>query len=594
MAVPETEKRPEGVAPTDDALAVPGEALPSAQEPPASRPPVHPLAPAASEVALSPIPVAAAAASAHVATPARPSDPRIASAASTSAAGTGEPFALAASVSSLSAVLANLPSVESMPALAALLPNADATGPSLAKVGSVPPNPPPQAPTAMSRPASLPALPEVPAAPVLLADVGPPSSAVPAHFAVAQAPASAFPASVRTSLDGVAATGELGAYEALARSARLRDVVAIARVVLTDAARARRSEWDFAAAVQAAADEAKISRIDFETPFGNVLKILGSGPEGRAESALAAAIWAHAIADARDEDAARLSGDILWLATHTAFDATSLLDRALGDEAQRLWFAIGEWIRRIDDGQGAALGRSETIVACAALAGSDSAVARRLVVDLAQAVHDATRKRLLKASAAAQATSVHFEGEGASAPRGRLATAFLGLTGLLFVTHALRLGARFALAYRQPAEVSLSEAGIRIKTRTELLGRVIREREEVLVRAGLVRVSREVRYPRAAFYAGLLALAVGSYVGVRAFVDGVRAASPSLLLTGLIVISLGIAADFIFGSLVPGARGRVRVVFVPRAGKSHCVADVDAQRAHDALDALARLIVTKS
>ena len=115
----------------------------------------------------------------------------------------------------------------------------------------------------------------------------------------------------------------------------------------------------------------------------------------------------------------------------------------------------------------------------------------------------------------------------------------------------------------------------------------------MIVRAGLVRVVREVRYPRAAFYAGLLALAVGSYVGVRAFVDGVRAASPSLLLTGLIVISLGIAADFVLGSLLPGARGRVRVVFVPRAGKSRCVTDVDAQRAHDTLDALARLIAPR-
>ncbi|NVL83962.1 hypothetical protein, partial [Escherichia coli] len=71
-----------------------------------------------------------------------------------------------------------------------------------------------------------------------------------------------------------------------------------------------------------------------------------------------------------------------------------------------------------------------------------------------------------------------------------------------------------------------------------------------------------VRYPRAAFYAGLLALAIGSYVGVRAFVDGVRAASPSLLLTGLVVIALGIGADFVLGSLVPGSRGRVRIAFV--------------------------------
>jgi hypothetical protein len=177
-----------------------------------------------------------------------------------------------------------------------------------------------------------------------------------------------------------------------------------------------------------------------------------------------------------------------------------------------------------------------------------------------------------------------------AAPRGPVLTTILALTGILFVMHAVRLVARLALAYRRPAEVSLSDAGVTMRTRTEMLGRTLREREHVIVRAGLVRVVREVRYPRTAFYAGLLALALGSYVGVRAFVDGVRAASPSLLLTGLVVVALGIAADFVLGSVLPGGRGRVRVVFVPRTGKAICVGDVDATRADDAL---ARALVTR-
>jgi hypothetical protein len=162
-------------------------------------------------------------------------------------------------------------------------------------------------------------------------------------------------------------------------------------------------------------------------------------------------------------------------------------------------------------------------------------------------------------------------------------TAFLAVTGLLFVMHALRLVARFALTYRTPTQVSLTDAGVRVKTRTEMLGRTLREREHVIVRTGLVRIVREVRYPRAGFYAGLLALAVGSYIGVRAFVDGVRAASPSLLLTGLVVVVIGIAIDFVLGSLLPGVQGRVRIAFVPRTGKVLCVADIDATRADDAL-----------
>lgn len=380
-----------------------------------------------------------------------------------------------------------------------------------------------------------------------------------------------------------ASSGPLAAYEAIARSARLPDLVAITQKIIGDAAALRRGGWDFAATASALAEDAKLSRSDAETPFGNVLKVLGSGPEGPSERALAAGLWAHAIAEGRRDDDERLSADVLWLATHTPFDAMSLLDRALGDEADDLWTAIGDRVRRIDAGKGASLGRGEAIVGCAALAGSESAVAQRVAAELSPKLNDPTLSRVLGVASDAAARDVRLEGELVAAPRGPIVTAILALSGVLFAVHAVRIVARLALAYRRPAEVSVSEAGVRVKTRTEMLGRVLREREHVIVRAGLMRVTREVRYPRVSFYAGLLALALGSYVGVRAFVDGVRAASPSLLLTGLVVITLGVAADFVLGSILPGTRGRVRVSFVPRTGKPLCIGDVDAQRADDAL-----------
>jgi hypothetical protein len=162
-------------------------------------------------------------------------------------------------------------------------------------------------------------------------------------------------------------------------------------------------------------------------------------------------------------------------------------------------------------------------------------------------------------------------------------TVLLAVTGALFALHAARLFARVALAYRVPAEVSLSESGVRVKTRTEMLGRTVREREHVVLRTGLVRVVRDVRFPRAAFYAGLLALAFGSYVGVRAFVDGVRSASPSLLVVGLLVILFGVGVDFVLGTLIPGVRGQCRISFVPRSGPTLSIGNVDARRADAAL-----------
>ena len=411
----------------------------------------------------------------------------------------------------------------------------------------------------------------------------PPASALKAP------PSASFPASSRSvgSLVTAAAVppgGPLAAYEAVSRSARLPDLVAITQKIVSEAASGRRSGWSYVEKVGTLADDAKLSRADADTPFGNVLKVLGSGPEGEAERALAAALWAHAIAEDRRDDEERLAGDVLWLATHTAFDATPLLDRALGEDADDLWASIGKRIRRVDEGRGTSLGRGEAIIGCAALTASESSKARQIAHELGPKLKDPTLARLLSGVAAvAPSRELRLEGEAIDAPRGPVATTLLALTGILFVMHAVRLLARLALAYRRPAEVSMSESGIRMKTRTEMLGRVLREREHVIVRSGLVRVVREVRYPRASFYAGLLALALGSYVGVRAFSDGVRAASPSLLLTGLVVVIIGIAADFVLGTVIPGNRGRVRISFVPRTGATLCLADVDAHRADDAL-----------
>jgi hypothetical protein len=89
-------------------------------------------------------------------------------------------------------------------------------------------------------------------------------------------------------------------------------------------------------------------------------------------------------------------------------------------------------------------------------------------------------------------------------------------------------------------------------------------------------------------YAGLLSLAAGTYVGVSAFVDGVRVASPSLIVTGVVIVGLGLALDFAISSLAPAARGRCCILFVPRDGGKLCVGGVDVRRADALLARLAR------
>lgn len=97
-----------------------------------------------------------------------------------------------------------------------------------------------------------------------------------------------------------------------------------------------------------------------------------------------------------------------------------------------------------------------------------------------------------------------------------------------------------------------------------------------------MRATREVRYPRLGTYAGLTALALGSYIGVGWFIDGIRAQSLSLATMGLLVVVLGVALDFVLVSLLPGRKGKCRLVLVPRKGAATCVGWVDATKA-DAL-----------
>jgi hypothetical protein len=385
---------------------------------------------------------------------------------------------------------------------------------------------------------------------------------------------------------------ELAAFEALGKSARLADLGTIARAVVGDAAEAKRSEWTDGARVAAMAAELKLTHEETMTPFGDALLVLERGPQDEGERALACALWAHAVADAPpkgrdDED--RTATNLLWLAAHTPWDATSLLDRALGDGAADLWDAIADRLRRIDQGKIVTLGRGEALVGAVALGLSSSPAAARHSASLASEVHDAKLGRVL-AGRPSSGQDETLVGEITAPPRSPFATAALALTGILFVMHAVRILARVALKYRCPAEIVLSEQTVRIKFRTELLGRTLRDGDVVIQRAGLVRATREVRYPRAAFYAGLLGLAVGSYLGVATFVDGVRAASPSLLLTGLIIVALGIGLDFALASVAPGARGRVRLLFVPKDGRKMCVGDVDAARADAAIARIAHAV----
>jgi hypothetical protein len=384
------------------------------------------------------------------------------------------------------------------------------------------------------------------------------------------------------------ADGPLTAYDELTEHPRLGELSSIAHGVLRKMAEEHRALP--ASEARAKADELGIKAEETKTSFGDAIAVLERGPEDAAERTLACALWAHAIAENRPKEAEeedKLARDLLWLATFTPFDATSLLDRALGEAASEMWVAIAGVVKKIDAQQIPTAKRAEALVGVAALALSSSEDAAKLLQSVAREANDPMLKKFATSGDTVPTKETRFTAQITASPRSPVATTALAFSGILFAMHAVGLVARYALALDRPAEVTLRGNQIQVDSKMILLGRTLSEKKIVIQKSQLARAGREVRYPRAAFYAGLLSLAVGSYFGISMLVDGTRSASPSLLLTGLIVVALGIAVDFALRSLSPSARGKTRLLFVPRRGPTICVMASDTKTADDALAVLA-------
>jgi hypothetical protein len=170
-----------------------------------------------------------------------------------------------------------------------------------------------------------------------------------------------------------------------------------------------------------------------------------------------------------------------------------------------------------------------------------------------------------------------LSGELAAPPVSIAVAILLALTGVSLVRGALRLAGRVAFAYRKPAELRLSDRGVEISHRTELLGRVLNDAETLIPLANVASISREVRYARLGLYAGLLALVLGTYIGAGLLIDGARVpgGSPSLLGFGLVAIAAGIVLDYAFAVLWDVVRRTCRLVVVPQRGRAVCIQGLD-------------------
>jgi len=342
---------------------------------------------------------------------------------------------------------------------------------------------------------------------------------------------------------------------------------------------------------QDAAAQLSLTDRDADTRFGNVINALkpGSALATRPETrTLLSALLARGVALSLPEGSEaerRVVETLVWVAAHTPIDALVSLDAALGSKADGLWRQTAELIRRVEDGS-SNVGRSGAIIAAAALVSSASPVAREEAKSLSTSAQDPVLLALL-AQAARSGEGASAAGELIPAPRGPVALVLMAITGLLLIVPAARWFGRVFLRYRAPAELRLSSSSITVVAKTELLGRTVREREIVVPLDQLTSIARDVRYPRLALYAGLFALALGTYVGVSLFVDGARAGSPDLLGMGALIVAVGVALDFVLANLIPAGRGRCRLLITPNKGEAMAMGEVDPKLA----DALLQRVV---
>jgi hypothetical protein len=380
------------------------------------------------------------------------------------------------------------------------------------------------------------------------------------------------------------------AYPLVSSIARGDDLARLVRDCLIEAAVGRTDV--IASIVSKQAAEAGIAEQDAQSPWGNVIEALKDPSAAPQASGVLGALLARSLVldppegiGAEDAVASRL----VWLAANLNVDAFGALDVALGDKAPGLWGAVADLIQRYEAGT-SGLSLPEAIVAAAALGASQSATARSRSAALSLSARNPLIKRLVRSNEieAGSESPPPVTGELAPAPRGPVGTFLLAICGWLVVAHTARLIGRLALQYRRPAELTVIARSVRVRSRTKLLGKVLRETETVIPIESLARATREVRFPRASVYTGLIALALGSYMGMSWFIDGLRASSLSLVGIGLLVMAAGIGLDFLLTSILPGTKGRCRVLLVPRRGAPTCVAAVDIKVADDTLAQIAK------
>lgn len=349
--------------------------------------------------------------------------------------------------------------------------------------------------------------------------------------------------------------------------------------------------------VAARATEQGVAPERAETSFGNALTILERGPETAAEADLLSAFVAQGLRarlePLADGARARAFDEILprldWLLAFSSVDPYQHVEatcpapiaRVIWDALARATVAEGDR----EDGRIVRLLRTEVL--CRTAPETRVALAKELARSVDPVVVGLARTLGLGESAPSTGEAAEaLTGRVGPRPVGAVRRALALCTGWALLAAIGGAAGRYLLGFRRTMQVTLAPKGLVCRRKVELLGRTIRESEEVVPFAGLAAVERESRYPYLYLLVGVGGLSLGAIWGVLRVFDGIRGSYAPLALLGLAAIALGVVFDLGLSALWPAKKGRVSLTLLRAPKRWIRLVDVDGEAAQRFVAAL--------
>jgi hypothetical protein len=345
--------------------------------------------------------------------------------------------------------------------------------------------------------------------------------------------------------------------------------------------------------VEGRADAHDVDRERAATEAGNLLTILERGPERPLERALVAAFavrgFAERLAGGTEDEHTTLIKRFVrhadWLEVATPYAVYAFVPELLASElAERVWDAVAA--AAIDeDGKGPEAVATRARIAARLGILSDAGEAGRSALGRIAAKAGTAPIRAMASALAARGSGdggggaaeagasgpadAGASGTGSGGPSGTKISGRLGRAPVGGIREVLRLisgvallawivrTAGAAVGHRREAEVELRDDALKIRHRTHLLGRVVREGEDTYTIAAVAGAGRDVRYPSLHLLVGAVALSAGILAGGLVAFDGIRGGDTLLVVVAAAIILAGAGLDLALEVLIPGRTGRV-------------------------------------